>query len=178
MDQRNKDYSYALFIAMPFPETQALKKASQGTRWEWLHQPGCIQCQFSVAVEVQMTTAKKTRNPKLLRIYDSIVYIYIHIDIDYRLQIYVCVCLMWYIFVMSYAELHHINHRVKHKYGLITAGHKKFVRFIPDLCCSIWIGITISIAVDSSSSISMVRDWQKPPLGALPTRIKTSCNDW
>ena len=38
-----------------------------------------------------MTTAKKTRNPKLLRIYDSIVYIYIHIDIDYRLQIYVCV---------------------------------------------------------------------------------------
>lgn len=106
------------------------------------------------------------------------VYIYIHIDIDYRLQIYVCVCLMWYIFVMSYAVLHHINHRVKHKYGLITAGHKKFVRFIPDLCCSIWIGITISIAVDSSSSISMVRDWQKPPLGALPTRIKTSCNDW
>lgn len=30
MDQRNKDYSYALFIAMPFPETQALKKGSQG----------------------------------------------------------------------------------------------------------------------------------------------------
>ena len=41
---------------------------------------------------------------------------------------------------------------------LITAGYKKCVPFIPDLRIGICIGVTISIAVDSS--ISMVRDWQ------------------
>ena len=48
------------------------------------------------------------------------IYIYVYIDIDYRLQIYiyicVCVCLMWYIFGMSYAVLHHVNHRVINMY--------------------------------------------------------------